>query len=298
MDPLNDSPTAGDCLPGALRLVQAKYLKFVLEFRKEREKREKDLPRNLAFGGRAKNLEELRLEFATKNIEQWAKLYKQVAKEQCCPALLLKAQIDHLREQMLVNLQAAKAALIDAIAQDFRAAGDANPLVLEACKAGIERRFQPTLLDTINAELNELEAEGNLAVQDEMRDASVQSSPVAAPLPAGRTTIRTQSRKRGPTPDITTAQRIANIVARVAPDGEWRSNSRLDDLSIALDHGVCDASDSTTCEASDHEKIPIPRGWRQKGNDWLNLPDRATMVKAIEYRLMTARKNPLAETPS
>lgn len=297
MDLLNDSFSARDCLPGTLRLVQARYLKFVLEFRKEREKREKELPRNLAFGGRAKNLEELRLEFATKNIEQWTKLYKQVAKEQCCPALLSKAQIDHLREQMLANIQAAKAALIDAITQDFRAAGDANPLVLEACMARIERSFQPTLLDTINAELNELEAEGSLAGQDEMKEVSEQSSPLLAPLPAGPKIMRTPGRKRGPTPDITTAQRIAKIVARVAPEGDWRSNSRLDDLSIALDHGVCDASDPTTCKA-DHEKIPIPRGWRQKGNDWLNPTDRATMVKAIEYRLMTARKKPIAETLS
>jgi hypothetical protein len=106
---------------------------------------------------------------------------------------------------------------------------------------------------------------------------------------------RGQGRKRGPKPDPEGAANVADIVARVAPDGDWRS--KLDELGAALDHGVCDASAPENCDASEHEKIRLPRGWRGKGKDWLDPPDRATMVKAIEYRLGTARKPP-TETPS
>ena len=72
-----------------------------------------------------------------------------------------------------------------------------------------------------------------------------------------------KGRKRGPKPDHKSAARLAEIVARVAPDGDWRS--KLDELGPALYHGVCHASDPETCVASDHEKIPLPRGWSQKG---------------------------------
>jgi hypothetical protein len=72
----------------------------------------------------------------------------------------------------------------------------------------------------------------------------------------------------------------------------------VDDVGDALDHGVCTASDPTACDASDHEKIPPPRGWRNKRCGWSNPPDRATMVKAIEYRLEIARKKPITETLS
>jgi hypothetical protein len=105
-----------------------------------------------------------------------------------------------------------------------------------------------------------------------------------------------QRRKRGPKPDYETASRVAAIVARVVPVGDW--HLKLSEVGEALDHGVCNASDPKACDASDHEKIPLPRGWKQKGNDWLNPPDNATMVKDIEYRLRTARKKPITETLS
>ena len=90
-----------------------------------------------------------------------------------------------------------------------------------------------------------------------------------------------QGRRRGPKPDYDTPARVAEIVRRVAPDGDWRS--KIDDVVLALDHGVCHASDPETCD-EDHEKIPLPRGW----SNWANPPDHDTMVKAIEYRLKVA----------
>jgi hypothetical protein len=110
---------------------------------------------------------------------------------------------------------------------------------------------------------------------------------------------RTESkgRKRGPKPDHKTFARVREIVDRIAPDGDWRS--KLDALGEALDHGVCNDPDPEACPATDHDKIPFPRGWsREKGGNWSHPPDRATMVKAIEYRLEAARKKPINETLS
>jgi len=102
-------------------------------------------------------------------------------------------------------------------------------------------------------------------------------------------------RKRGPKTDYENAKQVAKIIARVAPDGDWRS--KLDDVGEALDHGVCDLSGAKPCDL-EHETIPVPRGWQKKKCDWLVPPDRATMVKAIEYRLEIARKKRPSETPS
>jgi hypothetical protein len=105
-----------------------------------------------------------------------------------------------------------------------------------------------------------------------------------------------KGRKRGPKPDYESAMRVAEVVERVAADGDWRS--KLEELGQALDHGVCDASDPNVCEASHHEKIPLPRGWSQKRKNWLDPPDRAVMVKAIEYRLEIVSKKSITKTLS
>ena len=52
--------------------------------------------------------------------------------------------------------------------------------------------------------------------------------------------------KRGPKRDYEASFRVAEIVARLAPDGDWRS--KLDDV----------------CEALHDEGIPFPKTWRSK----------------------------------
>jgi hypothetical protein len=84
-----------------------------------------------------------------------------------------------------------------------------------------------------------------------------------------------QSRKRGPKPDFDTAARIAEIVRSVAPKGDWQS--KLDDV----------------CEALDEEKIPPPATWPQDEppcRNWSGQIDRQKGIKAIKYRLQTAKK--------
>ena len=92
----------------------------------------------------------------------------------------------------------------------------------------------------------------------------VAGSGVAAP---------TAPRKRGPKPDHDTAVRVADVVARIAADGDWRSN--LDDI----------------CDALDEEHIPVPRTWRRNREctQWSLCNDRDLIVKAIGYRLSQAR---------
>jgi hypothetical protein len=82
-------------------------------------------------------------------------------------------------------------------------------------------------------------------------------------------------RNRGPKPDYENASRVAEIVARVATDGEWRG--RLDDI----------------CQALDEAQIPFPARWRKRDrscNGWAAYDERANAVKAIEYRLDIARQ--------
>jgi hypothetical protein len=91
-------------------------------------------------------------------------------------------------------------------------------------------------------------------------------------------------RKRGPKPNYEEAARVAEIVARVASDFNWRA--KLEEI----------------CEALDKAEIPCPKRWR---NDktclcWSDQLERSLVVKAIEYRLDLARqaKARSAETPS
>jgi hypothetical protein len=94
-----------------------------------------------------------------------------------------------------------------------------------------------------------------------------------------------KGRKRGPKPDHEAASRVAEIVARVAPDGDWRP--KLDDI----------------CEALDEAQIPFPPRWRKRDRScdgWAAYDERANAVKAIEYRLeiATQRKKTTPETLS
>jgi hypothetical protein len=89
------------------------------------------------------------------------------------------------------------------------------------------------------------------------------------------TTEGNPARKRGPKVDHEGAARVAEIVACVAPDGEWRS--KLD----------------AVCEALDEAEVSCPKPWRRKFrtcDGWADYPDRATAVKAIEGRLRIARQ--------
>jgi hypothetical protein len=99
---------------------------------------------------------------------------------------------------------------------------------------------------------------------------------------ASKTSTR---RKCGPVPiSEAEARHVADIIDRVGPD--WCK--KLGDVGYTLDHGVCDAPSPEECDDSTHEKIPLPRGWKQKHADWLNPPDDQALVKAIKERLKKA----------
>ena len=98
-----------------------------------------------------------------------------------------------------------------------------------------------------------------------------------APVPAfadGEVAAARTPRKRGPKPDHDTALRVAEIVARVAADNDWRSS--LDEI----------------CDALDEEHISVPSTWRRNRDcrNWSVCDDRDVIVKAIEYRLRLARQ--------
>jgi len=93
---------------------------------------------------------------------------------------------------------------------------------------------------------------------------------------------QSQGRKRGPKPDHGTATRVAAVVARVAPDGDWRL--KMDDI----------------CDALDEEAILCPKTWRSKDKTcrhWSDQLDRSVCVKAIQYRLDLANPPKKKTTP-
>jgi hypothetical protein len=115
--------------------------------------------------------------------------------------------------------------------------------------------------------------------------------------PAGRTTNtegtsgeaelkpKGTGRKPGPRTDYASAALVAEIVARIAPDGDWRTN--LDDI----------------CEALNKADIPFPKTWPKRDPPLKSWQDGAdlepTLVKkAIEDRLKKQRKNSSPETLS
>ncbi len=99
-----------------------------------------------------------------------------------------------------------------------------------------------------------------------------------------------QAQKRGPKADYQYAARLAEIVARVAPNGDWRS--RLDEICDALDAARDDEGERC---------IPCPKMWRKRDKAcklWSDQLDRPKLIKVIEYRLETAnqRKKAVPET--
>jgi hypothetical protein len=107
---------------------------------------------------------------------------------------------------------------------------------------------------------------------------------IGAGLAQPASEVPIKGRKRGPKPDYETASRVAEIVARVAPDGDWRS--KRDEI----------------CEALDNETIPFPAKWRRdrRCRCWSDCIEAPIVIKAIEYRLETAkqRSQPTPETLS
>ena len=101
--------------------------------------------------------------------------------------------------------------------------------------------------------------------------------------------------RRGPKPiSEADALYVANVVDRIG--NGWRG--KLEEVGFALDHGICDAPNPETCEAPEHEKIALPRGWAKQRRCWMNPPSTGVLIKAIEERLERARKLKRVEIPS
>ncbi|MBZ5604448.1 MAG: hypothetical protein LAO79_19265 [Acidobacteriia bacterium] len=85
----------------------------------------------------------------------------------------------------------------------------------------------------------------------------------------------TKGRKPGPKRDRERALQVKEIVARFAPDGDWRS--KLDEI----------------CEALDERGVPFPKSWKSDGcRSWSDCTERQLVIKAIDYRLRTAALAP------
>jgi hypothetical protein len=83
-------------------------------------------------------------------------------------------------------------------------------------------------------------------------------------------------RKRGPQRDYETALRVAEIVARLAPDGNWRA--RVEDI----------------CDELDDAEVRRPKPWKAKGYPtWYDccVGERGLVIKAIEHHMELAQEH-------
>lgn len=93
--------------------------------------------------------------------------------------------------------------------------------------------------------------------------------------PAKNTLTQQPSGKKKPGPRTGYAEAVllAEVVARVAPDGDWRS--KVDEI----------------CAALDDAELPIPKVWRhrRKHRAWVDA-ERSTAVRIIAHRLRLAKE--------
>jgi len=126
----------------------------------------------------------------------------------------------------------------------------------------------------VNAELRVLEAEGNALKEPERTEStSGNGTGGLSGQPATISNPKGPGRKRGPKPDYETAAHVAEIVARVAPDEDWRSKRE------------------EICEELDDAQIPIPSKWRREVppcRSWSEQLDRQKLLKVISYRCQQA----------
>lgn len=147
---------------------------------------------------------------------------------------------------------------------DFAISNDALDLVLRAAEGGFPKANQAGATEPNEDESTRTEA---------------------GPAVNGTNPAKSKGkgRKRGPTPDYATAARVAEIVARVAPDGDWRT--KLDDILMALD----DAKD-----------IPTPKTWAPKHGyrNWYaaaaddTARARHLAIEAIKHHLKLTKEKP------
>lgn len=155
----------------------------------------------------------------------------------------------------------------------------------------IERLFEASA--TYCARLNRQSLENAVSVRERSETRNEVATKVAANRGDGAELSEAESRtppqrgadraepgtppspKRGPKPDYETAGRVAEIVARVAGEDQWRS--KLDDICLELDEST----------------IPRPKTWKARGHgDWFDaLSERHLVEKAIAHHLELAARH-------
>ncbi len=180
-------------------------------------------------------------------------------------------------EDAMRALRDEAAELLEEVTSSWRASCERLAVTFEDDTEEVKDLAQP--FDRVRDDLRRLLPELLLAEVKREPTASVADN--GGTKPAIISNAGGQGRKRGPKPDHQGAARVAEIVARLAPDGDWRS--RVDDI----------------CEALDEAQIPFPARWRKRDRScdgWAAYDERANAVKAIEYRLEIAKQR-LKTTP-
>jgi hypothetical protein len=125
----------------------------------------------------------------------------------------------------------------------------------------------------VAGELDQLAESGRLVTHPEETIPATQLADTAPKSPVDPSANASQGRKRGPQIDFETAHKVDAIIARLAPDGNWREN--LEDI----------------CEALDEADVRRPKPWKDKGyRRWSSClaGEPELVIKAIGHHLANA----------
>jgi hypothetical protein len=282
---MNRSDIGEADFPALLDLAERKYRAWCLEeLVPDEARRISELKKqSLSSAGRAFYAIRISRELQERAVCKRIGFYAEVARDWQSSEMLTEPRLREYLKLILRTVRHSIAGLKCSIEQDARITGDAPESALPQKLRYVNLRS--AILNVAKAELRVLEAEGKLAsqraaekttqqppiIEKAFKDASMNETAPGQPAslqPNGK------GRKRGPKPDLETASRMAEIVERVAPDGDWRP--KCDDICLALDEA----------------EVPIPKKWRRDRNCrcWSDCLERPIVVKVIEYRLELAKQ--------
>jgi hypothetical protein len=270
-----------------LEVVASRLAVEVRDINTDRDARYRGLhSQKLDCMGRATKRLEILEDVASRKIRAWVEIYKDVAAKYHSEEMLSSAALKGLSDEIAASVKLACQSVKEMSESDCRTCGEWDQSAIEAL-ASYYPTVEAKLVAFASTELRVLEAERKLVEQaavkaDRSRNVMMDlSGDIVEPKdttntlcvePGKRgTEVVAKQRQRGPTRDYKTASQVAEVVSRVAPDGDWRS--KLDEI----------------CEALDENKVRPPK-WRDRAcKGWSGCLERALVVKAVEYRLKVAR---------
>ncbi len=144
-----------------LQLAQKRFMQWHQERETERAEKARAIQAgNQSSLGRAARRLELWKERLAEDTRQRCRIYRDVALERNCQAMLSESELDELKGQIMTGLHFARLALKQCNANLFFATGDVSPGAENAAQDRVDLELQVRIRSVANAELDVLRSEG------------------------------------------------------------------------------------------------------------------------------------------